>query len=395
VVVARRSAGHRPRRGKPDRATMQLRSTLPVQLFRRAVKLLQLRRRERLQRFYDLDQAPDGDVDTAAPARLVLHVGLHKTGTTSIQQTLSREHLRLREVGVLYPAGLFFDGQHSLLFRLFSRGGEKKRRFFMSLRAMANREGCGTVILSGEQLSLLRRSSLKGLQPALEAANFTPLVVIFERSRIALLRSRMAQRMVSVANAYVTPYALSRVLRDYDPAQIRENFIAAFGAERVVVIDLSADGDAVALFAEAVGISLPTGARKNVRMDFAVMSLLNAIKADFDFSSVTLHSAYEEVFGARRQTFVAETRFLAELLEHLDPATRAEYAHEIERLGAEPPRPLSREQQIRYLRDLERFIRQLRKDLAWALQGRREARAEGKARALRRLGLTGEPDPPA
>ena len=390
IAAAAIAARLRRKRARASVTAMPIRASLPGQLVRRAGKLLQLRRRRRLEQFYELDEAPADGVDTSAPLRLVLHVGVHKTGSTSIQQTLVKEHLRLRDEGVLYPAGLFFDGQHSLLFRLINRGSEaEKRRFFLSLRALANRERCHTVILSGEQLSLMKRSSLRHLQPILKAANFDPLVVMFERRPLALLRSRMAQRMVSVADAYVTPYSLSRVMGDYDIGLLRKNFIAAFGPERVARVHLAPDDDAVARFAQTVGISLPSGTRRNVSVDFAVMSLLNGIKADFDLSSITIHSAYEAVFGSTRRPFQAETRFLREMMQHLDETTRTNYEKDMKRLEARPLKRMRRDEQIRYLRDLERFIRQLRKDHSWALKGRQEARSEGKVRGLKRLGLGG------
>ena len=41
---------------------------------------------------------------------LILHVGMEKTGSTSIQKALSEQRAALRAKGFLYPTGLDFGG---------------------------------------------------------------------------------------------------------------------------------------------------------------------------------------------------------------------------------------------------------------------------------------------
>jgi hypothetical protein len=46
---------------------------------------------------------------------LLLHVGLHKTGTTAVQMALSQKDAMLRHHGILYPRSGLFSCQHALI----------------------------------------------------------------------------------------------------------------------------------------------------------------------------------------------------------------------------------------------------------------------------------------
>src|SRR6185437_8931332 len=67
-------------------------------------------------------QEPESPRRSTAPLyRLLLHVGLHKTGTTAVQTALAAAAGRLRERHLLYPkAGrpADFDGHHNVAWQL-------------------------------------------------------------------------------------------------------------------------------------------------------------------------------------------------------------------------------------------------------------------------------------
>ena len=46
---------------------------------------------------------------------IIVHLGMHKTGTTSIQHFLARHRRRLREAGILYPRAGTHGEQHAAL----------------------------------------------------------------------------------------------------------------------------------------------------------------------------------------------------------------------------------------------------------------------------------------
>ncbi|WP_340109893.1 glycosyltransferase family 2 protein [Pikeienuella sp. HZG-20] len=111
-----------------------------------------------------LDIAPDyWAAPKPAPlaAELVLHVGLHKTGTTHIQRALERDRERLRGEGVLFPETGFLarvrdnprgdaTPGHVGLYAALRRGDLSP---FAALRAECAASGCGRVIVSSENLS--------------------------------------------------------------------------------------------------------------------------------------------------------------------------------------------------------------------------------------------------
>jgi glycosyltransferase involved in cell wall biosynthesis len=77
--------------------------------------------------------------------RILLHIGTHKTGTTSIQRSLQAQAARLRQQGVWYPpAG---DAQHWRLAYDLRAGN---RRPLLAALAEARQQGCDTLLLSSE-----------------------------------------------------------------------------------------------------------------------------------------------------------------------------------------------------------------------------------------------------
>jgi hypothetical protein len=101
--------------------------------------------------------------------RLVLHIGLPKTGTTSIQRALATRRRALAEAGICYPASAG-GGVAQMLHRVGlasdttgRRVQENVRSFRESLTAeiRALPESIGTVVLSAEQCSLLLRDAAR------------------------------------------------------------------------------------------------------------------------------------------------------------------------------------------------------------------------------------------
>lgn len=96
--------------------------------------------------------------------RLVLHVGPHKTGSTSIQSACAANRDRLRRDGVLYPSfpgATFVDSHSDAAFLL----GGREREFDTWLLAawrQAGAEGCDMLLLSSEEFSVgLRQRPLE------------------------------------------------------------------------------------------------------------------------------------------------------------------------------------------------------------------------------------------
>lgn len=126
--------------------------------------------------------------------RLTLHMGTHKTGTTTIQDTLDRARDLLRGQGVLYPrAGRKHRGKAYQRHRGVSQapdGSERQAKVFARLFEEIDNAGCDHVILSCE--TWCRDTAHPGLLRLLEQARargLEPEGVLYLRNRYAYARS--------------------------------------------------------------------------------------------------------------------------------------------------------------------------------------------------------------
>lgn len=100
--------------------------------------------------------------------RLILHTGIHKTGTTSLQKAFFDNRRHLRRNGVLYPkTGLSQKpgnwGHHELAYAM--RGPGTAHKLLSALREEADASDVETIFVSSEELSLLPFPGLPGVAP--------------------------------------------------------------------------------------------------------------------------------------------------------------------------------------------------------------------------------------
>lgn len=94
-------------------------------------------------------------------AELILHVGLHKTGSTHLQRVLERDRERLAENGILFPhtgfIGRVDDNQRAAATpghaALFGALRHRNLRLFETLHEEIRASGCRRVVVSSENLS--------------------------------------------------------------------------------------------------------------------------------------------------------------------------------------------------------------------------------------------------
>lgn len=240
-------------------------------------------------------------------AKLVLHIGQHKTGSTALQSFLTRHAAGLSERGLLYPAeppsthGVrSFSISHYRLFVLLRREvleavgeraeaerfWEKQRRFcapfgsvqdfFEALESERTRLGAGTVILSAEDLFDLQSAHEIAFSPdwvkagaqllARFAATFhyAPRVVAYVRRQDHLLAAHYGEYIKGNPGQDVEFGAFAEAfaprLRTH---AILAPWVAAFGAEHVAVRPYEAavqsSGIVSDFFDQALGLSVPSG----------------------------------------------------------------------------------------------------------------------------------------
>jgi hypothetical protein len=139
-----------------------------------------------------------------------IHVGTHKTGTTSIQAFLRDNQERFAEHGVIIPrAGRGEDaaGHHNLTQQLLGDSGFVAewgglQEVVDELRHSERSIAC----LSSEDFSLVSRSrnTLVAIRDTIAATGFTPVIVLYLRPQISYCVSIYAE---IVKNGYRKPFA--------------------------------------------------------------------------------------------------------------------------------------------------------------------------------------------
>lgn len=223
----------------------------------------------------------------------IVHVGLHKTGTTSIQEALNGYDDGVTAYADLGPAN------HSYVFlSLFEReflhhrwqnlglsNAEQDRiiaRNWSLLDSQLSRSRA-RIIFSGEEISTLSAEALGQLKSHFRRHGRDVLVVVFVREPLAMTASLLQQlvqggRWLHNDDTEGTPvdYWLSRRLA---------NILAVFGRERTRILyyeDACGSGHpcgAIDLFAATVGIqpeANPAGARLNQSIGETTFKLLNS-----------------------------------------------------------------------------------------------------------------------
>lgn len=88
---------------------------------------------------------------------LILHIGTHKTATSTLQALMAGHRSQLRAEGVLYPSTdrppLRSRRKHAFLGSLLHHGGPAFGAMLADLRAEVFASGCDRVLMSGEGLS--------------------------------------------------------------------------------------------------------------------------------------------------------------------------------------------------------------------------------------------------
>ena len=158
--------------------------------------------------------------------RIILHVGMQKTGSTGIQETLFHNSSVLRSHGYIYLSEWGIN-HNAILFDIFSptfdpnhrrivldgftqeKWEETRKSNIKTMLDLIERNACETLILSSEELSLLDFTSLKYMKQLL--TDLFPEAhmscIFYTRSPISFLASEFQQMAAS-------PYSEFRTDRD-------------------------------------------------------------------------------------------------------------------------------------------------------------------------------------
>lgn len=127
------------------------------------------------------------------PKKIVVHAGIHKTGSTAIQIALFHHPEQFEQQGIKYPRTGLDDGAHHLIARKL-RSGEKGTSVLEDLTKEIS-DWPETVVISSEELDSLSKPHIQHLRDALAGMTTQLQVVIYLRPQYSLIRSQYSQQI--------------------------------------------------------------------------------------------------------------------------------------------------------------------------------------------------------
>lgn len=201
----------------------------------------------------------------------IIHIGTHKTGTTSQQYFLMHHAREFLSHGMLFPTTGWYGvvpGHHEIAWELFN---ESEGPLFKKLLGEIQESNAPGVILSAEDFSLLysRPQALERLASGLRAIGYTPKILAYVRAQGPFAESMYAERIkhgdVRPLDAYVDDIVQAGCLTpnestfpiEFHYTRLLAPFSDIFGRENIRVRAYSGMGDlslAFSDFFESLGI---------------------------------------------------------------------------------------------------------------------------------------------
>ena len=218
---------------------------------------------------------------------VILHIGLHKTGSTSIQKALKGYNKDgVKSIG-------FEEENHSIpMYTIFSENRydyhiwrnknycrddieKKKSDYLKILLSECINDKIKTLIISGEDLSVLNNSEVKILADYLRAKNVKTTIICYVRDPLSWIASASQER---VKNGWPL------IKRDQIFKRSIQNYMQYFGRENIQIYDfqksIKLTDSIVSHFSEILSIDIKEPLRKNESLNavqFALMQFLNTI----------------------------------------------------------------------------------------------------------------------
>jgi hypothetical protein len=234
--------------------------------------------------------------------RIILHIGVYKTGTTAVQSFLARNRSALTERGILYPESFTrFDAHHPLPWALGVGHLDKDPsvrpdEVVRAILQEAESAGADTVILSSEEfINLEAAERLPKLKRLFDGHAVE--ILVYLRRQDSLLLSTYGQhvRMYSIRfSGTISDFLLkhSNFLIKYNYWQTLQRWAKVFGSDamHIQLYDQARfpEGNIVEDFADTLGIGLEgcdmsnvSGINRNLSdLGLEVLRRLNAMPLD-------------------------------------------------------------------------------------------------------------------
>ena len=269
----------------------------------------------------------------AFQGRLIVHVGIHKTGTTSIQGALDAGYAQLRDSGILYPRagrsqkdGTVETLHHPLIKSLIDEHDRTAVSRIASLRSEIEDASPSTVILSSEVLSREYLSSqvLRDLQTIFPEASRTWVIYLRRQDQLAMSRYAEWIKVGLVAWPDGVRQALQPLYLDH---RMRlERLQQAVGPDMIVPVAFdAAKTRLMASFFEAAGLdmpgALPSAPHANASLPWGTLQLLRIANA---LPGSGQRVARRAVYTLNRRLVSTRARRLLEWPKPLSPRQAAD-----------------------------------------------------------------------
>jgi hypothetical protein len=223
-----------------------------------------------------------------SPRRLILHVGLPKTGSTALQSWCYKRRENLSQRGITYPESdnNLIAPKHQFMVSALMRND------MAELRAHLVRNETETLVLSTEGLTNhfydFPSAALKAFREAVSLYNVFVFMVV--RNKGAWTKSYYKQAVINppiVEYNYATPLSysefsqLSRVQRLAEHSKLRTDIATAFAAHEVIVANYEEDW--METFLDCLGIAdmheFTRLEKKNISVSDDLVEIIRQINA--------------------------------------------------------------------------------------------------------------------
>lgn len=210
--------------------------------------------------------------------KLIVHVGPHKTGTTSIQGTLFANRDRLLKDRILYPLSIknaIFPQQHSEIAFAVKKGNSQLwKGFFQKMDQNLHGFEIDTVIISGEEFSNLANNDYFDVFNIFLEENWHLRYVYIKRDLNDLILSNLMQHLFGeVGTFFHWGYDLERLIRSMVTTELKKEKFFTNRNSLVINYDF-VKGDEITIKM----IELSTGKR----LDYLISSARNVLNDKMD-----------------------------------------------------------------------------------------------------------------
>lgn len=175
--------------------------------------------------------------------KLFLHIGTHKTGTTSLQFFLDKNREDLLTQGFCYPQiAWYHHAQHMLAFQLQNvcpdHMPQPENNIWKHLNEIIESSSCENVILSSEEFSVIDKSAIEKLKNYLK--KFEVKIIIYLRSQVDLFESMYNQQVKDWKSPRKEPIQFfltqpDKLYPKFNYFENLKNWVEFFGKDNIIV----------------------------------------------------------------------------------------------------------------------------------------------------------------